>query len=66
MNVSLQVRSIQTGSIPQLAVLAMNDGVFERDRWSRPISGAPSDPLNEDPEPETQRYFVDTVCDLKR
>lgn len=39
----------------------MNEGVFDRDLWSRPINGAPSDPLKEDPEPETQRYFVETV-----
>ena len=52
--------------LPQLAVLAMKDGVCVRDRWSRPMSGAPSEPLNDDPEPETQRYFVDTVCERRR
>ena len=40
---------------------AINEGVVDRDLGSRPISGVPSDPLNEEPEPETQRYFVDTV-----
>lgn len=52
-----------TDSLPQLAVRAMKEGVVERDRWSRPIKGAPSDPLKDDPDPDTQRYFVDTVCD---
>lgn len=52
--------------LPQLAVLAMNEGVEVRVRWSTPISGAPSDPLKEEPDPDTQRYFVDTVCDRKR
>ena len=44
----------------------MNEGVVERERWSMPIKGAPSEPLNEDPDPETQRYLVETVCDRKR
>jgi hypothetical protein len=44
----------------------MNEGVVDRDLGSRPMSGAPSDPLNEEPEPETQRYFVDTVWERKR
>jgi hypothetical protein len=44
----------------------MNDGVVDRDRWSSPIKGAPSEPLNEEPEPDTQRYFVETVWDRKR
>lgn len=48
---------------PQLDVLAMNDGEAVRVRASNPMSGAPSDPLNDDPEPDTQRYFVDTVCE---
>lgn len=52
--------------VPQLAVLAMNDGVCVRDRWSSPIRGAPSDPLKDEPDPETQRYFVDTVCERRR
>lgn len=52
--------------LPQLAVLAMKEGVVERDRWSRPIKGAPSEPLNDEPEPETQRYLVETVCDRRR
>jgi len=47
--------------LPQLAVRAMNEGVVDRDRWSRPMRGAPSEPLKEDPDPETQRYFVETV-----
>jgi hypothetical protein len=46
---------------PQLAVRAMNDGVDGRIRGSRPIIEAPSEPLNEEPEPDTQRYFVETV-----
>jgi hypothetical protein len=52
--------------LPQLAVRAINEGVVARERWSRPISGAPSEPLNEDPEPETHRYLVETVWDRKR
>jgi len=44
----------------------MKEGVVDRDRWSRPINGAPSDPLKEEPEPETQRYFVETVWERKR
>ena len=50
----------------QLAVRAMNDGVAVRVRWSTPMSGAPSEPLNDDPDPDTQRYLVDTVCERKR
>lgn len=50
--------------LPQLAVRAIKEGVVERDRWSKPIRGAPSEPLKDDPDPETQRYFVETVCDL--
>ena len=50
----------------QLAVRAMKDGVLDLTRLSMPISGAPSDPLKDDPEPETQRYFVDTVWERKR
>ena len=52
--------------LPQLAVRAMNEGVVDRDRWSRPIRGAPSEPLKEDPDPETQRYFVETVWERRR
>lgn len=44
----------------------MKEGVVDLDRWSRPINGAPSEPLKEEPEPETQRYLVETVCDLSR
>lgn len=47
--------------LPQLAVRAINDGVFDRDRSPIPISGAPSDPLKDALDPDTQRYFVDTV-----
>lgn len=50
----------------QLAVRAMKDGVLDLTRLSMPISGAPSDPLNDDPEPETQRYFVETVWERNR
>lgn len=57
---------MENGSLPQLAVRAMNEGVVDRDLWSRPIKGAPSEPLKEDPEPETQRYFVDTVWERRR
>ncbi|KAJ7851941.1 hypothetical protein B0H14DRAFT_2298498, partial [Mycena olivaceomarginata] len=46
---------------PQLAVRAMKEGVVDRVRWSSPMRGAPSEPLKEDPDPDTQRYFVDTV-----
>ena len=51
---------------PQLDVRATNAGVDTLDRTSRPIKGAPSDPLNEEPDAETQRYLVDTVCDRRR
>lgn len=44
----------------------MNDGVLDLARVSIPIKGAPSEPLKEEPEPETQRYFVDTVWDRRR
>lgn len=44
----------------------MNEGVAGRERWSKPIKGAPSEPLKEEPDPETHRYFVDTVCERKR
>jgi hypothetical protein len=47
--------------LPQLAVRAMKEGVAERERWSRPMRGAPSEPLKDDPEPDTQRYLVETV-----
>lgn len=50
----------------QLAVRAMKDGVLDLARLSIPIRGAPSDPLKDEPEPETQRYFVDTVWERKR
>lgn len=50
----------------QLAVRAMKDGVLDRARLSMPIRGAPSEPLKEDPEPDTQRYLVETVCDRRR
>lgn len=30
------------------------------------MRGAPSDPLNEEPDPDTQRYLVETVCDRSR
>ena len=43
------------------AVRAIKEGVFCLERLSRPIKGAPSDPLKDDPEPDTQRYLVDTV-----
>lgn len=52
--------------LPQLAVRAMKEGVVDLDRWSRPIKGAPSEPLNDDPEPDTQRYLVDTVWERRR
>jgi hypothetical protein len=51
---------------PQLDVRATNAGVDTFARTSRPIRGAPSDPLKDDPDAETQRYLVDTVCDRKR
>ena len=57
---------VEVDLLPQLAVLAMKEGVEARMRWSSPIIGAPSEPLKEDPEPETQRYFVETVCERKR
>ena len=57
---------VERMNLPQLAVRAMKDGVVDRDRWSSPMSGAPSEPLNEDPEPDTHRYFVDTVWERKR
>ena len=44
----------------------MKEGVVCLDRWSRPIRGAPSDPLKDDPEPETQRYLVETVWERRR
>lgn len=44
----------------------MKEGVFDRARWSKPIRGAPSEPLNEELDPDTHRYFVETVCDLSR
>lgn len=47
----------------QLAVRAMNEGVLDRERTSIPRREAPSEPLNDDPEPDTQRYLVDTVCE---
>ena len=53
-------------NVPQLAVLAMNEGVAGLERWSKPIKGALSEPLNEEPDPETQRYFVETVCERRR
>ncbi|EGO25252.1 hypothetical protein SERLADRAFT_465124 [Serpula lacrymans var. lacrymans S7.9] len=46
---------------PQLAVRAMKDGVLDRARLSMPMRGAPSEPLKEEPEPETHKYLVETV-----
>lgn len=51
---------------PQLDVLATKAGVAGRERTSLPISGAPSEPLNEDPDAETHKYLVDTVWDRRR
>lgn len=51
---------------PQLAVRAMKEGVLDRDLWSIPNNGAPSEPLKDELDPDTQRYLVDTVCDLRR
>ena len=39
----------------------MKEGVCVLERWSRPMRGAPSEPLKEEPDPETQRYLVETV-----
>ncbi len=44
----------------------MKEGELALVLWSRPIRGAPSEPLNEDPEPDTHKYFVETVCDRNR
>lgn len=57
---------LQNKSLPQLAVRAMKEGVVARTRWSRPAMGAPSEPLKDEPEPDTQRYFVETVWDRSR
>ena len=53
--------SATVANVPQLAVRAMKEGVCVLERWSRPMRGAPSEPLKEEPDPETQRYLVETV-----
>jgi len=47
--------------IPHVPIFATNDGVFARCAASTPGKGAPSEPLNEYPDPETHRYLVETV-----
>jgi len=71
--VSRERKSSQRGAVlgrgstlPQVPVRATKEGAPPRARGSIPGNGCPSDPLKDAPEPDTHRYFVETVCDRSR